>query len=276
MTTTALGPTEFTYVRDLVRDQAAIVLDDSKAYLVESRLSPVARKHGATSVGALVGRLRAERFGPLHREVVQAMTTNETLWFRDRTPFEALQHHLLPELIRQRGRDQTISMWSAACSSGQEPYTIAMILRDHFPQLSSWKVRILASDLSEAMVGQARSGRYTQVEVNRGLPTPLLLRHFHQFGPYWQVKDELRRMVQFGCVNLAEPWPTLPPLDIVLLRNVMIYFDVATKREILARVRRVLRPGGYLVLGTSETTLQIDDAFQRVQVGGATFYQLAG
>ena len=268
-----LNEADFGYVRDLVQERAAIVLDGGKAYLVESRLTPIARREGAGSVGALVDRLRSERYGPVHHDVVQAMTTNETSWFRDRSPFDALQHHVIPELMRRRLAEKSLTMWSAACSTGQEPYTIAMVLRDAFPSLTSWSVRLLASDLSESVLQQARAGRYTQVEVNRGLPTSTLLRHFDQRGPYWQIKDEIRRMVQYGSVNLAAPWPALPPVDVVFLRNVMIYFDVATKRSILANVRRILRPDGYLFLGTAETTLQIDDSFERVQAAGAVFYR---
>lgn len=272
--TATITDSEFGYVRDLVLEHAAIVLDSGKTYLVESRLQPIARREGAGTVGALVTRLRNERYGRIHHDVVQAMTTNETSWYRDQTPFHALQHHVIPDLMRNRLGEQRLSIWSAACSTGQEPYTIAMTLKDQFPALESWNVRILASDLSQSVLQQARAGRYTQVEVNRGLPTAVLLRHFTQCGPYWQIKDEIRRMVQFGSVNLAGAWPALPPLDIVFLRNVMIYFDVATKRSILANVRRVLRPDGYLFLGTAETTLQIDDSFERVQSSGATFYRL--
>jgi chemotaxis protein methyltransferase CheR len=277
MATATMTPIDVDYVRALVKEQSAIVLEQAKAYLIESRLEPVARKAGIASAHDLVGQLRAKPYGRLHHQVVEAMTTNETSWFRDVSPFGALRDHVIPELIAKHTVDRRIGIWSAASSTGQEIYSIAMLLADHFPQLRmGWDVKLVASDLSEEVVDRARAGRFTQLEVNRGLPAPMLVKHFERVGSVWQVKEDLRRAVSFGVVNLIKPWPQLPPLDIVMLRNVMIYFDVPTKKQILANVRRVLRPGGHLFLGNAETTLNLDDAFERVQYGKATCYRVAG
>lgn len=268
-----LSPVAFDWVRDMVLDRAAIVLDSGKTYLVESRLLPIARREGAGSVNALVERLKATPYGKLHQEVMEAMTTNETSWFRDHSPFDALRDHVLPQLIAARGHERRIDIWSAACSTGQEPYSIAMILAEKFPQLDSWNVRILASDLASSVLEQARSGRFSQMELNRGLPAAMLVKHFQRSGTHWTVNQNIRDRVQFGTVNLASSWPAMPPLDIVFLRNVMIYFDQSTKRDILNKVKKVLRPDGFLFLGTAETTLHLDDTFQRVQFGSASCYR---
>jgi chemotaxis protein methyltransferase CheR len=264
----------FEYVRTLVLDRAAIVLDAGKTYLVESRLMPIARKHGLPSVNALIDKVRASHDPQLITSIVEAMTTNETSWFRDHAPYDALRDHVLPRLIEARRGERKLEIWSAACSTGQEPYSVAMILADHFPQLAGWQVRILASDLAGTVLDQARSGVYSQMEVNRGLPAAMLVKHFVRKGTHWSVSDDIRRRVQFGTVNLADNWPALPQLDIVFLRNVMIYFDTATKQRILAKVRSVLKPDGILFLGTAETTLHIDESFERVQHGSATMYRI--
>lgn len=266
---------DFDYVRTLVRQHAAIVLEPSKTYLVESRLAPVARAIGAASIGELVTRLRGGRDTQLQRRVVDAMTTNETSWYRDLAPFEALRSTVLPRLIAARRDSRALNIWSAACSSGQEPYSVAMLLREHFPQLAGWNVRIIATDISAEMLGRAAAGTYSQLEVNRGLPSAYLVKYFTRAGADWQIRDDIRAMVEFRALNLAQPWGFMPPIDVLLLRNVLIYFDVATKREILARARGVLRPDGYLFLGTAETTLSIDDAFTRVPLGATAGYQLS-
>jgi chemotaxis protein methyltransferase CheR len=271
--TAILNGMDFAYVADLVRREAAIVLEDTKGYLVESRLAPVAKRHGLRDVGALVERLRGQPLNGLHAEVVEAMTTNETSFFRDVNPFMALEQHVIPELVRRRHAQRQLSFWSAACSSGQEPYSLALLLRQQFPNLTPWNVRIIATDISAEMLGRAASGRYSQLEVNRGVPASLLVRHFRRDGAYWQISDDIRQMIEFRAMNLVQAWGVLPPLDVVFLRNVLIYFDLETKRRILEKVRRVLKPDGYLFLGAAETTLNIDDSFQRVMVGPAVVYQ---
>lgn len=271
--TTALAPDCFDYIRTLVQQRAAILLDPGKAYLVQSRLLPVARENGLDSIESLVGKLRKPGSQPLVRQVVEAMTTNETSFFRDLHPFEALRTVVLPDLIQRRSTRRTLTIWSNACSSGQEVYTVAMILREHFPQLASWRVRLLASDLSTQVLARARQGRFNQAEVNRGLPMPMLLKYFTREGLCWQIKDELRQMVEFRQLNLVEPFPALPPCDVVFLRNVLIYFAPPTKTEILNRIRTVMPEDGYLYLGGAETTMNLNVRFQRVSVGKSACYQ---
>ena len=270
----SLNAADFDYLRRFLYERSAIVLDPGKEYLVESRLVPLARKEGLAGLETLIGSLRAGTANGLIQKVVEAMTTNETSFYRDNAPFEVMRTKLLPTLLPILDKERTLRIWSAAASTGQEIYSIAMILRDHFPQLGSWKVHLLATDLSRDVLAKAREGRYNQLEVNRGLPAAMLVKHFEKHGMEWQVKADIRQQVEFREMNLATNWPAIPPMDVVFLRNVLIYFDVETKRQILGRVRRVLRPHGYLFLGGAETTFQIDDGFERVAIDKATVYRL--
>lgn len=270
-----LSRLDFEYVRSLVRQASSIVLDDSKTYLVISRLLPLARSSDFDTVGALISHLQSTPPGDLHSRVVEAILTTETSFFRDLHPFLALRDEILPELIEKRSRTtRTLSIWSAGCSSGQEPHSIAMLLRDRFASLGSWHLQLLASDLSNQMVERARRGTYSQLEVNRGLPAPYLVRFFDQIGDQWVLKDDIRTMFRFFQQNLSDAWSSVPALDVLLLRNVLIYFDVATRRRVLRQVRRLLRADGYLVLGSAETTLNLDDLFERVRVGRSVFYRI--
>lgn len=271
---TDVSPADFELVRSVVRDGAAIVLDDGKEYLVETRLLQVARSLGAASVTELLDQLRADPNGPVRTLVLEAMTTNETSFFRDSRPFDALATGILPELMAKRSAERHLTIWSAGCSSGQEAYSTAMLLDELFSDHRGWSARIIASDISTEMLERTRAGVYSQLEVNRGLPVHRLMRYFTRQGTQWQVEDRLRAMVETRQVNLAGPWPELPQIDVVLLRNVMIYFDIETKRRILANVRSVLRPGGYLILGGAETTLNIDAHYERVPVGGTAAYRI--
>jgi chemotaxis protein methyltransferase CheR len=265
---------DFEFVRKLIYERSAIVLEPSKAYLVDARLTPIVRREGLASLGDLVARLRAESFGELHRTVVEAMTTNETTFFRDVHPFDALKRHVVPSVLSRKAQERTLNVWCAACSSGQEPYSIAMLLRESFPQLASWTIQIIATDLSNDILERAKRGVYSQLEVNRGLPAVLLVRHFKRQGVEWQVSDDLRAMVTFRPLNLIESWPLLPRMDVIFLRNVLIYFDVDTKKAILAKVRRVLHTEGYLFLGGAETTTNLDETFERVQFEKSGCYRL--
>jgi chemotaxis protein methyltransferase CheR len=206
--------------------------------------------------------------------VVEAMTTNETTFFRDVYPFDALRDQLIPELMQRRAAQRQLVIWSGACSTGQEPYTIAMLLREHFPALTAWQVRILATDLSSEVLDRAKTGRYSQAEVNRGLPATFLVKYFRKHGVEWQIVDEIRRMVEFSELNLNEAWSRVPPCDLVFMRNVLIYFDVETKRTILGKLRRVIRPDGYHFLGGAETTMNLDDMYQRIAFGKTGYYRL--
>ncbi|HYT91350.1 MAG TPA: CheR family methyltransferase [Gemmataceae bacterium] len=265
---------DFAFICKLVQQRSAIVLEDGKQYLVESRLTPIVRGMNLGSIKELVERLRADPSNGLHTQIVEAMTTNETSFFRDHQPFEALRMAVLPDLIRRRSEERRLNIWCAACSSGQEPYSIALQVRTYFPELASWKISLLGSDLSRDVLARAREGRYNQIEVNRGLPAALLVKHFRQYGTDWQLESNIRRLVEFQEINLSQPWPPLPRMDLVLLRNVLIYFDVATKKTILGKLARLLRPDGYLLLGGAETTFNLEDSFRRVEHLKSGFYQL--
>jgi chemotaxis protein methyltransferase CheR len=265
---------EFDFVRKLVHERAAIVLEDGKEYLVESRLSALARRQGIPSVGDVVKQLRSSPLGPLQRLVIEAMTTNESSFFRDVNPYTALKETVLPEVLRLRAAERTLQVWSCACSSGQEPYSIAMLLQEHFPELFSWNVKILATDLSSEMVARTKGGKFSQLEVNRGLPAPMLIKYFEKHGLEWQAREPLRRLLDVRELNLAGQWAGIPKVDIVMLRNVLIYFDMETKRKILGKVRQLLRPGGFVFLGTAETTMNLDDKYELTRANGAVFYKV--
>ncbi len=269
----SLSRASFDYIRAVLRERSGHCLDDDKGYLVETRLLPVARRHGLRSVDELVLRLQHRRHEKLLCEVVEAMTINETLFFRDGQPFEALRQAVLPELVQRRATVRTLNIWSAACSSGQEAYSLALLLRHHFPTLSGWNIRLIASDLSSAMLERALRGRYSELEVSRGLAPELLKAYFHRHGDGWQIRDDIRRMVEVFPINLGGAWPEMPPLDLVLLRNVLIYFDVPTRQQILERVRKVLQPDGYLLLGGAETTHNLSDAFTPVSFEQTSFFR---
>lgn len=268
-----LAAPDFDFIRDLVHRRAAIVLEDGKEYLAETRLEPLVRNEGLSSVADLVDALRCSSSGPLQEQVVDALTTNETSWFRDAHPFESLRTEVLPPLLERNRASRTLRVWCGASSSGQEPYSLALLLREHFPELSSWTVEISATDISPTMVERGRAARYSGIEVNRGLPAAHLVRWFAQDGGTWVIDPSVRSMVRFSTLNLAGPWPAMSPVDLVLLRNVLMYFDVPTKRTILAKVHDLLRPGGLLLLGGSETTLNLNDRLERVVLGRTTWYR---
>lgn len=263
---------EFAYISGLVRRDASIVLEPGKEYLVEARLLPLARKAGLPSVAEYVHRAQSRPEPEIHRQIVDALTTNETSFFRDGEPFQALGTQILPDLMPTRSSGRTLKIWSAACSSGQEPYSLAMALQEAMP--GGWSFDILATDISQEMLNRAEQGTYTQLEVNRGLPAPLLVRHFERVGAHWKISAGLRQHVTFKRLNLAAPLPAMGPFDIIFIRNVLIYFDVDTKRSVLQQVSSLLRPDGWLFLGSAETTIGIDDRFERVVTGRASAYRL--
>jgi chemotaxis protein methyltransferase CheR len=264
---------DYDYIRELLRERSAISLEDGKQYLVESRLAPIVRQLKLTSVGDLIRHLRSAPSNGLQTQVVEAMVTTESSFFRDHHPYEALRKAVIPDLIRRRNSDRRLNIWSAACASGQEPYSLALLLREYLPELIGWKVFLLATDLSRDMLIRSREGLYNQIEVNRGLPAALLIKYFRQKGTSWQLNADVRSLVDFREMNLAGPWPLLPTMDLVLIRNVMIYFDVPTKKSILSKLARVLAPDGYLLLGGAETTLNLDNSYRRVEHIKTSFYQ---
>lgn len=271
-----VAPETFEYLSKLVRDEAAIVLEPGKEYLISTRLAPVLKKHGWKRFEEMVAAVkvgdRAAR--AITGEIVDALTTNETSFFRDVKPFDLLKDQLLPELLKERSTARRLRMLCAACSTGQEPYSIAMLLRENFPELRTWDVEIIAADLSPSVLEKARSGEYTQIEINRGLPALLLTKYFERKGMRWIVKDDLKALITFQEINLCRPWPPFGTFDLIFIRNVLIYFDAETKREIFKRVRAALNPGGYMFLGAAETTINLDSHFERVQVQGTGCYRL--
>lgn len=271
---TVVSDGDYEYICRLIRERSGIVLGSEKRYLVESRLAPVVQMHNWASLTEFMRQLRTQPFGPLHRQVVEAMTTNETSFFRDRHPFEVLRQSILPELIERRASVRQLRIWCAACSSGQEPYTIAMVLREHFPELTTWSVRLLGTDLDTAILTRAREGRYSQLEVNRGLPARFLVKYFEKTGASWQIDKSVRDTVQIEQLNLNGAWPAMPTWDIVFMRNVLIYFGIETKKVILGKVRQSLKSDGYLFLGGAETTINVDAEFERAPLAKAGCYRL--
>ena len=269
-----MSPDEFAFVCRFVRERSALVLEPGKEYLVEARLTSVARALHLNSVSELIGRLRGAPSQEVRTRVVEAMVTTETSFYRDAHPFESLRTAVLPELITRRAAARRLNVWSAACSTGQEAYSFALMVREHFPELGGWDVKVLATDLSGEVLAKAREGKYSQLDANRGLPAALLVKHFRQQGTGWQLNENVRRAVEFRELNLVRPWPVLPKMDVVFLLNVLIYFDVETKKSVLNRAARLLNPDGYLILGGAETTLNLDTPFRRVDALKGGLYQL--
>jgi chemotaxis protein methyltransferase CheR len=265
---------DFLLIRALLRERAGIQLDEGKQYLVDARLTPLARRESLQSLSALCRRLRTAPDETLRRKVLDAMVTTETSFFRDIVPFEALRRSILPAVMARRAASKQLTIWSGACSSGQEIYSIALLIREHFAGLPGWTVRLIASDLSREMVARAKEGVYSQLEVNRGLPAPLLARHFERRGLDWRLSEQIRSMVEFRELNLLHAWSAVPPApDVVFLRNVMIYFADDVKRDVLARLRTAMSPEGTLFLGSAETTYGLDDSWRRETVDGAVCYR---
>jgi chemotaxis protein methyltransferase CheR len=279
LTTTTLGTEaeaqisaeNFTMLQREVYRESGIVLDGSKLYLVEARLLPLLKDERLKTLNDLCALLKVVGQTQLRRKVVEAMTTNETLFFRDAPAFEALKTRVLPELMERRKSVRKLNIWSAAASSGQEAYSVAMLLADM--GLEGWELRILGTDLNSQVVERARAGRFLQIEVNRGLPAEYLTKYFHRVGAEWQIADRIRKMVEFSQFDLRQYARGLGSFDLVLCRNVLIYFDVETKKKILAEIRSVLEPGGYLLLGCAESTLNLDQSFEKRVFGPASFYQ---
>ncbi|MCU1398090.1 MAG: protein-glutamate O-methyltransferase CheR [Acidimicrobiales bacterium] len=273
---TTMTASQFDFLCKIVRTDSAIVLESGKEYLVESRLAPIARVQGLGSVGDLVQRLVSSPSAQLRAQVVDAMTTNETSFFRDVHPWQTLREHILPDLFAARAVTRRLNIWCAACSSGQEPFSLAMTLLEHFPeQARTWNIKIMATDLSPSMVERCKSGRFTQLEVNRGLPAALLMRYFVKDGAEWRLTDDVRRMVETRAANLVVPssLPQMGGIDLVMIRNVLIYFDDATKAGILSSIHRLLKPESYLMLGSSEVSTGLSSNFTRCQTGKTIYFR---
>lgn len=253
---------DYDFLRKLLKERSGLTLSADKHYLVESRLLPIARKSGLAGLSELVCKLKGFNAEALTTEVVEAMTTNETFFFRDKIPFDHFRDFIMPALLASRARHQRIRIWCAAASSGQEPYSLAMILKEMELQLDGARVEILATDLSTEVLEKAKAGIFSQFEVQRGLPIQLLVKYFTKVGEMWQIAPELRAMVQFRPFNLLHDFSRLGTFDFVMCRNVLIYLDQATKIDILERLARVMAPDGYLVLGAAETVIGLTQSFR--------------
>lgn len=258
-----MKPEDFELFSTIVKQRSGLILTPEKAYLLESRLFPVARKYGIKSLEDMAQSIRAKREETLMNDITEAMTTNESFFFRDQKPFTLFQKVLLPHLLVSRAVKKQLRIWSAAASSGQEAYSLAMICSEEAAKLQGWKIEIVGTDLSREMVTRAKSGIYSQFEVQRGLPVTHLIKYFQQIaGDKWQIKENLRQMVQFREGNLLNNFGVEGPFDIVLCRNVLIYFDLPTKTRVLASIADVMPTDGFLVLGGAETVLGISDKFK--------------
>jgi chemotaxis protein methyltransferase CheR len=271
----ACSDSDYAYLRELVLAQSANLIDPSRNALFETRLTPIARVAGAANLEGLVNMLRIDRPAHLHRAVAEAMTINETSFFRDVKPFEALRLTVLPALIEQRRPRRRLRIWSAASSTGQEAYSVAMLLAESFPELETWDVKIIGTDISRSVVDYARRARYRRLEVNRGLRARMLMRFFERDGEEWEVSEKLRRLCEFQVVNLCAPLPPLPQFDLVLLRNVLLYFPQQDRSCVFSDVSRHITPGGYLVLGNAEQAEDSTNLFEVEFAQECYFYRPA-
>ncbi len=257
-----MNVTDFELIAQLLKERSGLALNKEKAYLLESRLNPVARKWNFSGFDELAQAIRTNKDEALLVDVTEAMTTNESFFFRDQRPFEQFNDIVLPHLLEARAAKRSFRIWSAACSSGQEPYTLAMLLKKHADKLAGWRVEIVATDLSNEILDKAKEGLYSQFEVQRGLPITLLVKHFVQVGDRWQIDDSLTKMIKFQQFNLLGDLSSLGRFDVVFCRNVLIYFDMPTKTQVLEGIADLLPPDGFLYLGGAETVLGTTDRFQ--------------
>ncbi len=257
-----MTPLDYEYLRKLLKERSGLVLSADKQYLVESRLLPVARKANVAGLVELVQKLKGPNAEALTADVVEAMTTNESFFFRDKIPFDHFREAIIPGMLAARANQRRIRIWCAAASTGQEPYSLAMCLKEMAAQLAGWRVEIIATDLSLEVLEKAKAGIYSQFEVQRGLPIQLLVKYFTQTGEMWQIAPELRAMVQYRPLNLLQDFAHLGTFDVVFCRNVLIYFDQDTKVHVLDRIARLMENDGFLVLGAAETVVGLTDSFK--------------
>ncbi len=256
-----MNPPDFEYLRKFLKDQSGLDLSADKQYLIESRLLPLARKLGLPGISELVQKMKGGSSSCIN-QVVEAMTTNETFFFRDKIPFDHFRESIMPEILRARANRKSIRIWCAAGSTGQEPYSLAMCLKEMGATLSGWRVEILATDLSQEVIEKSKAGIYSQFEVQRGLPIQMLVKYFKQTGELWQVNADIRAMIQHRQLNLLHDFSLLGVFDVIFCRNVLIYFDQETKVNIFNRLARVTEPDGFLVLGAAETVVGLTDVFK--------------
>jgi len=254
-------PLDYEYLRKFLKDRSGLDLSADKQYLVESRLIPLARKIGLDGIDELVAQIKGGSEATA-AEVVEAMTTNETFFFRDKLPFDHLRDAIMPELLQTRAARRSLRIWCAAASTGQEPYSIAMCLKEMGAKLSGWRIEIIATDLAQSVLEKSKAGIYSQFEVQRGLPIQMLVKYFKQIGELWQINADIRAMTQFRQLNLLQNFSQLGTFDVVFCRNVLIYFDQDTKVEVFRRLAKVMEPDGFLALGAAETVVGLTDAFK--------------
>jgi chemotaxis protein methyltransferase CheR len=264
---------DYAYLRQLVLTQSANQIDPSRNALFETRLQPIALRAGASTLKDFVSILRVDRTPQLHRAVAEAMTINETSFFRDGKPFDLLREKILPELIAKNSATRRLRIWSAANSTGQEAYSIAMLIAEHFPELAAWDVRIVGTDISAQVIEYARRGRYRRMEVNRGLPARMLVKYMVRHDDEWEIAPALRSMCEFKYANLCAPLPELPVFDLVLLRNVLLYFPQQDRSCVFSDVYRQMAPGGYLLLGSAEQAEDSTNLFQVQFANDCYFYR---
>lgn len=256
-----MNHTDFEHFIGFLKTKAGIVITADKAYLVENRLAPIARKHGMTTSDEVLAKLRQSPSTVLLNDVLDAMTTNETLFFRDQRPFDQFRDHVLPALMERNTASKRIRIWCAACSSGQEPYSLAMMFSELGAKVSDWRLDIVGTDISKTILEKARKAEYSQFEVQRGLPITMLVKYFEQKGEAWALKPDIKNKVSFREFNLLDNPTSLGQFDVVFCRNVLIYFDQPTKADILARIAGVMPTDGHLFLGGAETVLGVSDKF---------------
>lgn len=256
-----MTPDEREFLCNLVKKRSGLVVSSEKDYLLESRLMPIARRNGLGSLGELIRMMQGASSEALRAEVTEAMTTNESFFFRDKTPFAHFTDTMMPELLERRAEQRKLRIWCAAASTGQEPYSLAICLREMANKINGWRIEIIGTDLSGEVLEKAKAGLYSQFEVQRGLPIQMLVNYFTQVGDMWQIDSSIRGMIQYKKLNLLEDFRTLGNFDIIFCRNVLIYFDKETKSDVLNRMSKQVAPDGFLVLGAAETLIGITDAF---------------
>jgi len=259
-----MTPRDFDYLRTLLKSASGLVLTDDKQYLIESRLLPVAKKLKYDNIDAMVAELRRSEATSLKNQIVEAMTINESFFFRDKTPFDNFENIMLPKLLEAKKAQKHLRIWSAAASTGQEAYSLSMIMQEHAAELEGWRIEIIGTDLCSEALEKAKSGIYSQFEVQRGMPVKYLVKNFKQVGSMWQVNSKIRSSVQYRQFNLLNSFNLLGRFDIIFCRNVLIYFDKETKSDIIERMGKQTNPNCYLVLGASETLVGLNDSFGTV------------
>lgn len=270
-----MSPEDYQFITSFLLDTTGLSLGENKEYLLEARLVPLAQSHGMNGVEDLVLALKSSIDPSLKKDVMEAMTTNESSFFRDRRPFDELKNSILPRLIEEKQSTKRLRIWCSACSHGQEPYSIVMQIRENFPELADWNIQIVATDLCTKALDRAQAGIYSQFEVQRGLPVQLLMKHFDQCEQGWKIKPELGTGIQWKHLNLLEDFQHLGMFDIVFCRNVLIYFKPETKKDILDRISLQMASSGVLLLGAAETVLGISDSYSKMAECQSAIYQLA-